>query len=112
MKRYHYLILALISNTLFRFHPFDFYFGDPKEFHTGFAVGQAISWLFLLAYVKDKLESKVERVIYDIIVWCAVSNLMDELFFDPIHLGINEVVFAVFIIGWTVVKYHPFKLKN
>lgn len=106
MKKEYYLLIALLSNTLFRFAPFGFYFGNPAENHTSFAVGQAFSWLFLLLYVKDRFKNSLEKLIFGIAFWCALSNLLDELFFDPIHLGWNEIVFAIFIISNESIRYY------
>lgn len=104
MKKEYYLLLALLSNTLFRFAPFDFYFGNPNENHTSFAVGQAISWVFLLLYVKDRTKNKIECIIFEIAFWCSISNLLDELFFNPLIFGVNELFFVIFITIWTIVK--------
>lgn len=104
MKIY-YLILACICNTLFRFAPFDFSFGNPDEHHTMYAVGQAASYIFLMLWIgRSNVSGKTHKIIYEIAMWCAVSNLLDELFFNPLRLGANEIVFAIIITGWTIYK--------
>lgn len=92
-----------MCNTVFRYQPFFFEFGDPVENHTTYAVGQALSYVFLLMYVYP-VKWYNDRV-YRVVFWCAVSNLMDELFFDPLHLSINELVFAIGIIVYEVYKH-------
>lgn len=57
---------------------------------------------------KDELHNNV----FIIFVWCLVSNLFDELFFDPIHLGINEILFAIFIITSTIYRCRRLKKKH
>lgn len=104
INRLIYLILAVICNTLFRYHPFCFEFGRPEENHTSFAVGQAMSWVLVLLYVKEAGKTNTQQIVYEIALWLSLSNLADELFFDPLHLGINELVFAVFIIIFTIYR--------
>ncbi len=109
IKKNTYLIAAAVSNTLFRYSPFDFYFGNPLENHTSYAVGQALSYIFLLAYGYKNTMPKMEKIIYEIVFWCAISNLWDELFGDPLTFGLNEVFFTIFIIVSTLarIKYIP-----
>lgn len=92
------LILACICNTLFRYKPFDFQFGVSAENHTSYATGQALSYLLLLGYVykKDWYQYRLFRIVF----MCAFSNLMDELFFKPLELNWNEIVFVLLVIGW------------
>ena len=112
MKKEYYLLLALITNTIFRFAPFGFYFGDRAENHTSFAVGQALSWVFLLLYIRDKFKTKLEATLFEITFWCAVSNTVDELLFNPLQLGWNEVVFALVITGREIFKYYKNNSNN
>ena len=112
MGRFFYLLLACVSNTLFRYEPFDFPFGNPMENHSSYSVGQAVSYLFLLGYVYDRVKSMAEHILFEIVFWCAVSNLLDELFFDPLHLGLNEILFAIFIIIWTIARAKKWTQKQ
>lgn len=91
------MLSALITNTLFRFKPFCFQFGKISENHTSFAVGQAISWVLLLIYVNKTFNNTSHKIIFEITVWCAISNLFDELFFDPLVFGWNEGLFVIII---------------
>lgn len=56
--------------------------------------GQAASFVLLMMCMDKKVNSKL----YSIVLWIAISNLADEMFFDPKCLGINEIVFALFIV--------------
>jgi hypothetical protein len=69
--------------------------------------GQAAS-LFLIMW---SMEFKRNKCLQDTVFWLSFSNLMDEMFFDPKRLGINELLFAFFIITWETYKNHR-KTKN
>lgn len=125
MKTYHWLIAAVICNTLFRFSPFSFEFGIPEENHTSSQVAQALSFIFLMGAIISKVQQPSNpknyltgayRKIYMISFWIMVSNLMDELFFKPLELGLNEILFAIIItinycFGEWIKKYilYPFR---
>lgn len=98
------LWLACICNTLFRYEPFFFEWGKRSENHTSYGVGQAASYLFLLHIIKDVPFVGENKRLFNIASKCAVSNLMDEVFFNPVTLGYNELVFALYIVahefGW------------
>lgn len=112
MDKKIYLILACICNTLFRYRPFYFEFGKISENHSSYSVGQAMSYIFLLLYIDNKLFHKFPVTILSVVFWCAVSNLMDELFFDPLHLGWNEIAFAIGIIISSVIGHYYLKHKH
>lgn len=112
MKKYVWLILACICNTLFRYEPFDFTFGKIAENHSSYSVGQAVSYIFLLLYIDSNLFKKFPVNILSIVFWCAVSNLMDELFFDPLHLGWNEIAFVIGIIISSIIGHYYLKYKH
>ncbi len=93
-----YIISSLIANTLPRFIDLGTYewlkdaalYSDKgcSWFHTG----QALSILLLgLAFPHYDKESVLHKRVLLSIMCCMVSNLADELFFDPIHLGYNEI---------------------
>lgn len=56
-----------------------------------------------------RVKDKVIDIVFELTLWLAVSNLMDELFFDPIHLGWNEIVFAILMIIYAVQQYRQYK---
>ena len=107
------LWLACISNTLFRYEPFFFEWGKRSENHTSYGVGQAASYLFLLHIIKDVPFVGENKRLFNIASKCAVSNFMDELFFNPVTLGYNELVFALYIVahefGWLDPVYNLMK---
>ena len=98
------LWMACISNTLFRYKPFFFEWGERSENHTSYGVGQAASYLFLLHIIRDVPFVGENKRLFNIVSKCAVSNLLDELFFNPVELSYNELVFALYVIahefGW------------
>lgn len=67
--------------------------------------GQALSFILLLLSQKhyDK-SNKQHNIIFEITGWIALSNLLDELFFNPVRLGVNEIIFAVIVAVWTTHK--------
>lgn len=115
MKKTHVvcLWLACISNTLFRYKPFFFEWGNPEENHTSYGVGQAASYLFLLHIIKGVPFVGENKRLFNIVSKCAISNLMDELFFNPVKLSYNEIIFAAYIVahefGWLDPIYKPVK---
>lgn len=97
------LILACVCNTLFRYTPFCFQFGIPEENHTSYAVGQALSYLLLLGYIYQKNWYRCR--LYRIVFFCAFSNFIDELFFNPLEFSWNEKVFIVFVVVFELFVY-------
>lgn len=111
MNKSIYLILACICNTLFRYRPFYFEFGKETENHSSYSVGQALSYVFLLLLIVKTIKlTKRQNIVFEAVFWCAISNLLDELFFDPLHITINEYIFATWIISRTL--YKIYKLNN
>jgi hypothetical membrane protein len=71
-------------------------------FWKGFYYQCMASGIFLcFALIKSLCESRKDlKKIANVCFWLSVSNLLDEIFFDPTAIGINEYVFAVIIIIW------------
>lgn len=72
-------------------------YGDRRWYY----VMQALCWFPLVFSIdfydrRDRLHKKT----IVIFLWCLLNNLTDELFFDPIHISINELIFALFILIW------------
>jgi lipoprotein signal peptidase len=62
--------------------------------------GQALSYvLILLAMLFNR-----NKYAYELVLLLALSNLIDELFFDPTILGVNEILFAIILLIWTVYR--------
>lgn len=74
--------------------------------------GQALSLLLILMAGYFRGKDKVVDIVFELTLWLAVSNLMDELFFDPIHLGWNEIVFAILMIIYAFQQYRQYKKYN
>jgi hypothetical protein len=63
--------------------------------------GQAASYVLMLwaaRYPKSQFT-------YELVIWLAISNLTDEMFFDPKVLGLNECIFAIFIPSYLFYEY-------
>ena len=91
---YILLVLAIVFNTVPRWiHGMYIWEGRSMYY-----IGQALSFfLILIADRYYKKNTKAGKALLDITVWWAFSNLLDELFFDPVHCSWNEVFFAIFI---------------
>ena len=94
------MILAILVNTLPRFIH-GIYLWDKRSIYY---VGQALSFVLVILAQKVKKNTEVNKAIYRITLWVAMSNLIDELFFDPVSFGANEIWFAIFIIIMSVYK--------
>lgn len=104
-------ILGILCNTIPRF--WDFGTMDiVGEQYTKFGAyiyysGQAASYLFLVFAVLFKGKSLIERQLFGIGIWMMLSNVFDELGVpigtDPVHLGYNELFFAIAIIVWVFI---------
>ncbi len=90
-----FMFLAIVVNTL----PRNIDFGTFTLIHDKYSVvgrtcyytGQALSYvLFLFGSIHERWNP-----MFELCLSLALSNLIDELFFDPTHLGINELIFAV-----------------
>lgn len=53
--------------------------------------GQAASFVLILWATKYP---KCQWL-FEIVIWFAISNLLDEMFFDPTIIGLNECIFAI-----------------
>lgn len=69
----------------------------------GFYVGNALFIFLLCTYIftKDR-QSFIKFVLFCL----SLNNLLDELFFNPTELGINEVFFALIVVIIGFVKYN------
>lgn len=64
-------------------------------------IGDAISWVLCLLLVV-RLTRGVARSIAAGILLLAISNLLDELLFDPVHVGFNEYIITALAAVWTI----------
>jgi len=66
-------------------------------FYILMAIGITLAFLVIKSLCSSRKDLKN---IANICFWIAVSNLIDEIFFDPTAFGINEYLFAAVIIIW------------
>jgi hypothetical protein len=85
------LIVLLVINILAR-HVF--VYSDNWYF-----VGDAVSWVLAFILIA-RLTFGTTRMVAVGIAFLTVSNLMDELFFNPQVFGWNEYVFITFVGLW------------
>jgi len=70
--------------------------------------GQSASFLFLiLAHLFPR-----NKITFEITLWLIISNLLDEMFFDPTRLQLNELAFAVLITICTIRRCTILKKKH
>lgn len=60
-------------------------------------------WVFTCLF--KKLEWKLGRIAIDVFFIYGISALLDEIFFDPSKLQLNEVLFAIIVLIWSMRNY-------
>lgn len=94
------LLFAIACNTIPRWVPLGTIFGKKVYY-----VGQALSFVLIILAGRIKtVDDEVTKIFFDFTMWLAISNLMDELFFDPVSFGVNEIIFSTLVIIWTVYR--------
>lgn len=88
------LIFALILSVLVR----NFAFMFPEHFYY-------ISEAILIFVVSLYLYSHIKNFCTFLIFGLSINNLFDELFFDPLNLGLNEAVFTAVLILIAIFRY-------
>lgn len=100
-------ILGAVLNTVLRWLPAN-EFNEMLYFR-----GQSISFTcFILAAIIQAGLGRVDRVsaIYlTASFWLSINNLMDEVFFDPLKWGFNELGFSLIILTHAVYQYRQYK---
>lgn len=86
------LILSISAYTCWGFMWSGFYYQ-----------AMAVSILLWMVIIRD-LSTGFLKKIATIGMWLAVSNLLDEVFFDPKAIQVNEYVFALIVIIITLKK--------
>lgn len=98
-----FIILTLVANTF----PRIFQGIELWQHRKLYYIADALSFvLFAIAdYYKPKIATRWNRFFYKVVLWLMISNLMDELFFNPLELGLNELIFALFIVISELIIY-------
>lgn len=87
---------------------------DIRIFHPTNAL-TFVGYLYII-YEFTKRACNVDDRFHSLLLWAeialgaAVSNLLDEMFFDPTKLGINEYISFALIIAYTI--YNDKRRKN
>ena len=95
-KKFEKIILigSIVAMVLgYNFYKF---FWDGFFYHC-MAIGVFLSFTLIKSLTHNRKDlSGIANVCF----WLSVSNLVDEFFFNPTAIGINEYIFAVIIIVW------------
>ncbi len=97
-----YLLVGILTNTLPRYADFGTILGRKVYY-----VGQALSFVLILLAAKINPKDHITNIIFQLTLWLALNNLLDELLFDPLKLGWNELIFAIGISFWALFKIFP-----
>ena len=85
------LVISILTYNLWSYFPKGFFY-----------VGNAM-FIFLLClyiFIRDN-----KSFITFVLIALSISNLFDELIFDPLNININEILFTIFIVCfWNVKK--------
>lgn len=102
-------ILGIVSNAFPGIVPMGSYTLNGIE-HGWYYILQALSFIFIILGINyyDK-SNKIHRELLYCTIGLAFNNIADELFFNPLRLELNELIFASFIILWTTVKLWKIK---
>lgn len=68
-------------------------------------IGDAACWVIVCLILVLNL-SGVQKIIAEGIFMLAISNLLDEIMFDPTHTGLNEWVFLFIVLIWSGKRIH------
>ena len=77
-----------------------------------YTTAQAMSYLCLLLFPYPYIKAnctKWQRIFFCVTIACVMSNFADELNFDPIHFGINEVILPLLVFP---ISYYSIKNKK
>lgn len=64
----------------------------------------ALSKVLFIGAFWNEAKGLLKHVLFAVFI-LALNNLADELFFDPLHLGWNEIVMLITITIYTVIVY-------
>lgn len=75
-------------------------------------IGEAIAWPIVIGSLISYVKNKVLYVIFEVMFWLSINNLIDEIFFNPGKLEWNEFVFAGVAIFIGLYRYFKIKLNK
>lgn len=76
-----------------------------------FYIGDALAWPIALGIIVW-LTVGYAQIIAEAIFLLTLSNLLDEVFFDPVTIGINEYVFFTIITVWTIIRLRKCRISG
>lgn len=98
------LILGIVFNTIPRWIH-GLYLWDHRSLYY---TGQATSFVLILLSQYWKTRCRLSDFMFTFTLSIALSNMLDEFYFDPLHFGWNEVIVPILItithLVWTTSK--------
>lgn len=89
-----FALIGSISCLVLAYHTHYFITG---LFYIFMAIGITLAFLVIKSLCEQRKDLKN---IANVCFWLSINNLLDEIFFNPTAIGINEYLFAVIIIFW------------
>lgn len=86
------ILLAIICNCAVRWQPDE----------TIYFIGQAVTFLMIGIAGRWSSKSKYTIVTWDLFILMTINNLIDEVIFDPVNFGVNEILFGLIAITITI----------
>ena len=88
------IITSILSFNLWMLLPF-------QIFYKGLAIVFVLSAILIRA---DSVKHSPYRYLCDLWLWLTINNLIDEFFFDPRKVGLNEYLFAAAVVIHAIIK--------
>lgn len=95
-----YILAAIVSNTIVRWLP------NNAICNQAYFIGQSLSYVFVGLALWVVANTGLRKLIVAAYLICVVNNFIDELIFNPIVFGWNEVLF---IGGGIIITYSRIK---
>jgi hypothetical protein len=76
-----------------------------RNYEPAYFVGDALCWVIALQIIVLNTAGK-QKIIAQGILLLTVSNLLDEVIFDPTTTGINEWVFFALVAIWSIKRFY------
>lgn len=62
----------------------------------------ALAWMLVMIFLCTLTYTRWVRIVLVWVSMLVMSNLIDEIFFNPVAFGINEIVFLIVVTLWTI----------